>query len=105
MRKLNQHARCSDAAILLRTPSAWRIFNYLCEWRECCICQPGTHTDFPGGIPRKATVIAFGLGGVLLVGCSENNRVGNTGKPAANVPAAGQARDGQDATNTGRNVR
>jgi len=53
----------------------------------------------------KAAVIAFGLGGALLLGCSENNRVGNTGNSAADVPAADQARDGQDATNTGRNVR
>jgi hyperosmotically inducible protein len=53
----------------------------------------------------KAAVIAFGLGGALLLGCSENNRVGNTGKSAADVPATDQARDGQDATNTGRNVR
>src|SRR5690348_15574163 len=60
---------------------------------------------FPRGVPMKATVIAFGLEGVLLLGCSENNRVGNTGKSAADVPAADQARDGQDATNTGRNVR
>lgn len=53
----------------------------------------------------KATVIAFGLGGVLLLGCSENNRVDDTGTSAAAPPASDQARDGHDATNTGRNVR
>ena len=53
----------------------------------------------------KATVIAFGLAGVLLLGCSENNQMGNTAKPAADLPASDQAPDGHNATNTGRNVR
>jgi osmotically-inducible protein OsmY len=53
----------------------------------------------------KAIAMTLGLMGALFVGCSENNRARNSGKPAASQPSENQAASGEDATNTERNVR
>lgn len=53
----------------------------------------------------KLIAVTFGLMGVLFVGCSESNRAGSSGKPAATQPSANQAASSEDATNTERNAR
>jgi osmotically-inducible protein OsmY len=53
----------------------------------------------------KAIALTLVLAGVLLVGCGESNRAGNSGKPAASQSSANHAASSEDATNTGRNVR
>jgi len=53
----------------------------------------------------KAIAMTLGLMGVLLVGCSENNRAANSRKPAVTQPSKNQAASSEDATNTERNAR
>jgi hyperosmotically inducible protein len=53
----------------------------------------------------KAIALTLGLTGLLLVGCTQNNRAGNNGKSAASQPSENQAASSKDATNTERNAR